>query len=846
TRFIMKNNICLFFLIVQAFLYAQDNTPPQLPKIFPPSPDVASLGKFGDIPVGYYTGVPNISVPMVTLQGKELSIPVSIAYHAGGVKVNEIASRVGIGWAINAGGAISRSTRGIPDDKGMGYLYNTAHINYLLSNPSAVDDPQAKGYLETVSQGNEDLESDIYNYNFMGYSGKFFFNNTGEIIMHPYDNVRFTPVKNGLTIIGWKAVVKDGTIFYLGVSKDGLRKANDTSTTSTMSQIGGTSFSLPFMNPNFTDFITTWQLMDIETTKGELVSYEYGSNAIEFWSLASQTNILKSSIGQMPTGFARPLTFSSNSDVTHRIVKIKNDLGYINFEYNLARVDLKNDVALTAVKLFDNSNTLIDQYNLSYDYFVATQLQGLSGFNMEDLDQRKYRLYLKNVTQSKNNLTNNKYEFTYNTAQQLPDRLSYSQDFWGYYNGQPNNFYYPSIQYVPVDGNSPDLSEDNNTIVTSQGGNRKVYPDYAKACILTKIKYPTGGTTEFEFESNRVIGDKNWLITTTEPEMVSVYGFMSYTAPPGEVQLNIPIPNPEKYIGGLTLSYNLLHNCSNSNAFDCPKIRIYKANNIDFTDVFISTTSIYGEKKIDLAPGQTSLRIEVSGYGIGIAGNPINHINFSINGHKLKPEDENGALAGGLRVKRIINKNTDQTTLTKKRYEYNQFDNPTKSSGLGMNLPVFMAYSKLMQIIVNPNNVQYIYANIINANPIFPLTNGSSYSAGYTNVTEYSEGAGSQGKTEYTFMFMADPNTGNVFKEYSLQAPTTDYSHRRGALLKKSVFSSNNSTYKLLQETINEYVGTDYGNNTSTNLVSENISNIKFNLKQYNNLAAPFYKINFQ
>ncbi|MEO1519025.1 MAG: hypothetical protein AAFV95_28690, partial [Bacteroidota bacterium] len=68
-----------------------------------PAPNAASLGKYGDVPVSYYTGVPNIGVPIHTLQEGPLSLPISLNYHAGGVKVAEMASWVGLGWSLSAG-----------------------------------------------------------------------------------------------------------------------------------------------------------------------------------------------------------------------------------------------------------------------------------------------------------------------------------------------------------------------------------------------------------------------------------------------------------------------------------------------------------------------------------------------------------------------------------------------------------------------------------------------------------------------------------------------------------------------------------------------------------------------
>ena len=81
----------------------------ELPQITPPSPNAASLGQYGDIPVSYYTGVPNISIPLYTINSGEIKLPISLSYHSSGIKVTQEASWVGLGWALNAGGVITRS-----------------------------------------------------------------------------------------------------------------------------------------------------------------------------------------------------------------------------------------------------------------------------------------------------------------------------------------------------------------------------------------------------------------------------------------------------------------------------------------------------------------------------------------------------------------------------------------------------------------------------------------------------------------------------------------------------------------------------------------------------------------
>ncbi|WP_131694715.1 hypothetical protein [Dyadobacter tibetensis] len=68
-----------------------------------PGPTASSLGKFGDIPVSYYTGVPSVNIPIYTVTDGPISLPVSLSYHASGLKVGELASWAGFGFSVQAG-----------------------------------------------------------------------------------------------------------------------------------------------------------------------------------------------------------------------------------------------------------------------------------------------------------------------------------------------------------------------------------------------------------------------------------------------------------------------------------------------------------------------------------------------------------------------------------------------------------------------------------------------------------------------------------------------------------------------------------------------------------------------
>src|SRR5258705_12034914 len=107
----------IIFLISNISCFSQDSAN-TIGRVNISSPNAASLGKYGDVPVSYHTGIPDISIPIYTVRSGSLSLPVNLSYHASGLKVQEQASWVGAGWSLNAGGMITRTVKGAADDRG--------------------------------------------------------------------------------------------------------------------------------------------------------------------------------------------------------------------------------------------------------------------------------------------------------------------------------------------------------------------------------------------------------------------------------------------------------------------------------------------------------------------------------------------------------------------------------------------------------------------------------------------------------------------------------------------------------------------------------------------------------
>jgi hypothetical protein len=80
------------------------------------------------MPVNEASGTPSIALPLYEIHSGEISVALSASYHASGVRVTDVASWLGLGWSLNAGGTITRVVRGNPDEKTGGFRQNYANV----------------------------------------------------------------------------------------------------------------------------------------------------------------------------------------------------------------------------------------------------------------------------------------------------------------------------------------------------------------------------------------------------------------------------------------------------------------------------------------------------------------------------------------------------------------------------------------------------------------------------------------------------------------------------------------------------------------------------------------------
>lgn len=192
-------------------LNAQNTFAPALPDATPPSSQAAQFARYGEIPVGHTTGVPQIVIPLYTLSTGKMDIPISLSYHASGFRVTDIPTPVGLGWVLNAGGLISRSVEGAPDYmSGKEKLYNSpiksadaldsvkAGRKFIYNPPINMSLYNNVDFWETFFTGHTpfyDLRSDRYSYNFLGHNGvgRYDINDVSmQLKTIPYEPLKFT------------------------------------------------------------------------------------------------------------------------------------------------------------------------------------------------------------------------------------------------------------------------------------------------------------------------------------------------------------------------------------------------------------------------------------------------------------------------------------------------------------------------------------------------------------------------------------------------------------------------------------------------------------------------------
>jgi len=476
------------------------------PTTFPSTPNAVQLEKYVDQKVQLSSGLPDISIPIYTIQQGNISIPISLSYYAGGIKVEQEATNVGLGWTLNAGGMISRTMNSIPDDFKYGdyggYMYTiyTQDALYVLEPPADEFILQSDNDLPTTIElyrktKQFDDEADLFHYTLPNGGGKLAYNQSEAMfIQMPLSLNKVEPQTNNVNgmIEQWIITEPNGNKYYFGYNEQ----------REIYNQMAIKTRGMYYPISDMPSYYTTWYLSKIEDILGNEVIFEYGKNLNVYkFSRNSRTG----NGGQ--DGASMDETYTTTRFDEIYLYKIRFKGGYVKFENSAElRLDLNNSKRLSSIKVFSDKSTpsedddvLIRNFSLgNNNYFNGIQTNGqYYGDTASDNDVQKKRLKLDYIEEIIPNSTNKKYSFEYNEIP-LPQKFSYAQDYWGGYNGKNENVtLYPEIVYI-----NPYSKNLETFIGNGNKADRAVDSAFTEASTLTKIIYPTKGYTQYKYEPN--------------------------------------------------------------------------------------------------------------------------------------------------------------------------------------------------------------------------------------------------------------------------------------------------------------------------------------------------------
>lgn len=143
----MTNSILLtkhfkLILLLLSLSYLSSYAQESIPVV--PNPDTWSYMQFRErSSVNHFYGEVEVSIPLYTYEDHDFRIPISISYGTAGWLANIEAGIIGKNWKLNLGGYVSRTVRGLPDDR---TLDVPKHISDLLPAPYAAQKYKYYGY----------------------------------------------------------------------------------------------------------------------------------------------------------------------------------------------------------------------------------------------------------------------------------------------------------------------------------------------------------------------------------------------------------------------------------------------------------------------------------------------------------------------------------------------------------------------------------------------------------------------------------------------------------------------------------------------------------------------------
>jgi hypothetical protein len=538
----IRNTIVLFLLLTTVSLCAQGlsrNT-----EFSPKSPEAASMPRFDSQSINEYTGKANIDIPLVSLPFDFTSINLSLNYDSGGVRTDQEASWVGLGWNMTGVPSVTRTISGSSDigskkiqPSTQGYAQNQVNIPGYPST----------GFIDLLENSPirasslfVDTQPDIFTANLLNESVKFQLSRGG-----PLDNLTGVLLDEGRAVIEFDNQLKNFTItddngyIYLFEDKEyasNFSYANNQIPLNGYWSFEGHSGDFFWNLSQDINIITSWQISKITSPNGIEVKFNYSgekydpmrefsanytphlilgtSNEYAYSQLAycdyeSGANLNPSphlnrqwgrsilevkylqEIINLSTGERIALKLGNRNDIV-AYDKTKHLLATNTEIPNIPTGGDNRAKKINSIEHYSNTGKIIKHVDFNTSYF-----------NQDDANQQYKDNYLR-LKLDKVSIDNQNYNFQYDSSNDLPKKTTTGSDFWGFYNGRVSDIRNPRMIWDQTMSAWINCSGSLPSSFTYNGGRKGSSFSYGKIGSLTRITYPTSGYTTFDYEPNTI------------------------------------------------------------------------------------------------------------------------------------------------------------------------------------------------------------------------------------------------------------------------------------------------------------------------------------------------------
>lgn len=500
-----------------------------------PQPGVSNANTQGKIPVGLYTGTPNISIPLYEFKLRDnIQLPINLNYHIYNVKPNNLPSEVGLGWSLECGGCITRIIKNEPD-----ISYESSSNEYKPITTEA-DLLTTADILVRVS-GNYINTQDEYQFNFLGYTGSFMYSQEKskwmvqsdsdikiEFTSNTYNNTR-SQLTSPLSQF-YNYCRSEGTGFKNPLSCWLIDSFTLTTPDGYKYIFGGTDktdYNLPFKGFLNLPAPITWHLSKIITPAGHEIEFTYEIMPFQINGNMSFCISLDALFWQTAMSYdyelLAPVQLATVKDVTDNKILARfhyspsTQLPYDSQYAWETCMDHGPATFFTKEKNFTlnklNSVVILDKINYQFTYTNSST----------------ERLKLKTLTKTTPSGTQSTYSLNY-FPNHLPGYNTGHYDNLGFNNGENFSYYFSKEFFenaIFADKQIAEGKEYTNKRMGDKGGFR------VTAEMLKSITYPTHGRTEFIYEPNVISSMVSADRKTVQSAHLPYPGTPDYTYPGG-------------------------------------------------------------------------------------------------------------------------------------------------------------------------------------------------------------------------------------------------------------------------------------------------------------------------